>query len=63
MTKIPTQHKLALDVLTNDPKDQNTIIWNDKDLKIRWPKSKPILSTKDKNNQLFKYFFGSNEKR
>ncbi len=46
-----------------DAKSESGIIWNDPYLKIRWPKSKPILSTKDKNNQLFKYFFGSNEKR
>ena len=37
-----------------DPKDQNTIIWNDKDLKIRWPIKNPIISKKDKNGIFFK---------
>ena len=46
-----------------DAKSESGIIWNDPYLKIKWPKSEPILSTKDKNNQPFKYFFGSNEKR
>ncbi len=30
------------------------VIWNDKDLKINWGIKKPILSSKDKNNQKFK---------
>ncbi len=37
-----------------DPKDQNTIIWNDKSLKIKWPSKKPILSDKDKKGVFFK---------
>ena len=37
-----------------DPKDQNTIIWNDKILGINWPTKKPILSEKDKKGILFK---------
>jgi len=37
-----------------DPKDQNTIIWNDKDLKIRWPVKNPIISKKDKDGIFFK---------
>jgi len=37
-----------------DPKDQNTIIWNDKDLKIRWPIKNPIISKKDKDGIYFK---------
>ena len=32
-----------------DPKDQHTIIWNDKDLKIKWNIKKPIVSKKDEN--------------
>ena len=30
------------------------IMWNDKDLKIKWPTKKPIISTKDKENFSFK---------
>lgn len=37
-----------------DPKDQNTIIWNDKELKIRWPIKKPIISKKDQDGIFFK---------
>ena len=37
-----------------DPKDQNTIIWNDKDLKIRWPVKNPIISKKDKDGIFFR---------
>ena len=29
------------------------LIWNDKDLKIKWPVSKPIISKKDKQNFSF----------
>jgi len=32
------------------------ILWNDKDLKIKWPIKKPIVSKKDKNNLTFKNF-------
>ena len=31
-----------------DKKSEITIKWNDKDLKIKWPTKKPILSKKDK---------------
>ena len=30
-------------------KSEHTIFWNDKDLNIKWPIKKPILSNKDKN--------------
>ena len=33
---------------------ETSIAWNDKDLKIKWPIKKPILSTKDSNNKSFK---------
>jgi dTDP-4-dehydrorhamnose 3,5-epimerase len=32
------------------------ILWNDKDLKIKWPIKNPILSKKDKNNLTFKEY-------
>jgi dTDP-4-dehydrorhamnose 3,5-epimerase len=32
------------------------ILWNDKDLKINWPITKPIVSTKDKKNIPFKNY-------
>ena len=32
------------------------IIWNDKNLKIKWPTKKPIVSKKDKSNLTFKEF-------
>ena len=32
------------------------IIWNDKDINIKWPKMNPILSEKDKNNITFKEY-------
>ena len=32
-----------------DPKSEKTLQWNDKIVKIKWPKYKPILSDKDKN--------------
>ena len=32
------------------------IKWNDKDLKIKWPVMKPIVSAKDKRNLTFKEF-------
>ena len=37
-------------------RDKNSevgILWNDKDLKIPWPKTKSIISKKDKNNITF----------
>ena len=32
------------------------ILWNDKDIGIKWPIKKPIISSKDKNNLSFKDF-------
>ena len=32
------------------------ILWNDKDLNIKWPTKNPIISTKDKENISFKNF-------
>ena len=32
------------------------LMWNDKDLNIRWPIKKPRLSKKDSNNISFKDF-------
>ena len=32
------------------------IVWNDKDLKVKWPLNKPIVSIKDRNNISFKNF-------
>jgi len=37
-------------------KTETGIIWNDKDLKIKWPVQKPIISKKDKQNFSFMEF-------
>ena len=37
-------------------KSETGIIWNDKNLNIKWPNIKPIISKKDKNNITFKDF-------
>ena len=37
-------------------KSEVGILWNDKDLKIKWPIKKPIVSIKDQNNLSFKDF-------
>lgn len=39
-----------------DKKHEVGILWNDKDLKIKWPIKDPILSEKDKNNITFKEY-------
>ena len=35
---------------------EDSLLWNDKDLNINWPKIKPILSEKDKNAKKFSSF-------
>ena len=37
-------------------KNEIGIMWNDKDLKIKWPTIKPLVSRKDRNNLSFKEF-------
>lgn len=37
-------------------KDEKGILWNDEDLKIRWPAKNPIISSKDKKNLSFQDF-------
>ena len=39
-----------------DKKSEESIIWNDSDLKINWGTKKPILSKKDENAQTLKQF-------
>tara|TARA_B100001996_G_C18442430_1_gene508917 strand:- start:74 stop:601 length:528 start_codon:yes stop_codon:yes gene_type:complete len=37
-------------------KNEIGLLWNDSDIKIKWPIKKPIISKKDKNNITFKEF-------
>ena len=39
-----------------DKKHEMGIMYNDKDLKIKWPTKNPILSVKDKNNLTFQEY-------
>ena len=39
-----------------DKKLEKGILWNDKDLNIKWPIQKPIISNKDKSNITFKEY-------
>ena len=39
-----------------DEKNEKGVRWDDKDLNIKWPIKKPILSKKDKNNFSFKKY-------
>ena len=39
-----------------DKNSEKGIIWNDKDLNIKWPVKNPILSAKDRLNSTFKKF-------
>ena len=45
-----------------DPADEGGIIWNDPDINIDWPITKPNLSEKDKNNQTLKAYAQSLQK-
>jgi len=38
------------------PEHENGIIWNDKELKVKWPCKKPLISNKDKKLITFKNF-------
>ena len=40
-----------------DVNSEKTLMWNDKNLKIKWPVKKPILSKKDKNGLSLKNFY------
>ena len=42
-------------------KHEQGILWNDKNLKIKWPCKKPIISKKDKSNITFKNFISKYE--
>lgn len=44
-----------------DVNNEVGIKWNDNDLRIKWPKTKPIISKKDKKNISFKEFKKINE--
>jgi len=39
-----------------DKKSETTLSWDDKDVGVKWPIKKPILSTKDKNGKSLSYF-------
>jgi len=39
-----------------DEKSETGILWNDKDLKIKWPQKNPIISMKDLKNHSFNFF-------
>tara|TARA_B110000967_G_scaffold49869_1_gene50917 strand:- start:19 stop:552 length:534 start_codon:yes stop_codon:yes gene_type:complete len=42
-------------------KTENGLLWNDKDLNIKWPVKNPILSQKDKNAHSFEYIINNNK--
>ena len=42
-------------------KNENGLIWNDRNLKIKWPIKNPIMSDKDKNAKSFKYIVDNNK--
>jgi dTDP-4-dehydrorhamnose 3,5-epimerase len=39
-----------------DKNSESGILWNDKDVNIKWPEKDPILSTKDKKNLSFQEY-------
>ena len=39
-----------------DKNSEKGILFNDKDLKIKWPIKKPIISTKDRKNLTLRQF-------
>ncbi len=46
---------------TYNPRNESEILWNDKDLDIKWPIENPILSPKDENAQTFKEWLKSEQ--
>ena len=40
-----------------DPKNEESLLWNDPDIAIKWPNASPILSAKDKEGKLFSELF------
>ena len=38
---------------------ESGLLWNDKDIAIKWPTNSPILSEKDKNNMVFQEFISN----
>ena len=45
-----------LNIIYYKPSFENGIIYDDKDLKIKWPKKRMLISKKDKNLNSFNYF-------
>ena len=41
-----------------DPSDDGGLLWNDSDIGIEWPVSKPIISDRDKKHPTFRNLFG-----
>ena len=52
------KENLILYGMTNyrSKKHEVGLLWNDKNIKIKWPVKKPIISKKDRNNITFKKF-------
>ena len=43
-------------------KNETGILWNDKNLKIKWPIKKPLVSPKDRKNLTFMEFCKKNKR-